>query len=129
MVRPKSEYPTELELEILKILWKKAPLPVRDVREGLKQAGRDLAHTSVITTLNTMVQKGTLARTREGNSLLFSPRFSQEEISGKMLDDVVSRVFEGSASSVVLRLFDQADITPDQLKELRTLINRKLKGQ
>ncbi|MFM7723925.1 MAG: BlaI/MecI/CopY family transcriptional regulator, partial [Bacteroidota bacterium] len=42
---------------ILKILWQHSPLPVRDVRDALAEQGRDLAHTSVITTLNTMVGK------------------------------------------------------------------------
>ena len=54
-----SENPTELELEILKVLWKKSPLPVRDVRAGLEaDAGRTLAHTTVITMLNIMHRKG-----------------------------------------------------------------------
>ena len=47
MARPASEYPTELELQILKLLWEKSPRTVRDVRDALAENGRDLAHTSV----------------------------------------------------------------------------------
>ena len=51
MARPKSKYPTELELEILKILWKEGELNVRQVREFLAESGRDLAHTTLVTML------------------------------------------------------------------------------
>ena len=61
MPRPASEHPTDLELQILKILWdRETSLTVREIRDALAQDGRDLAHTSVITTLGTMVEKGQL---------------------------------------------------------------------
>lgn len=127
MARPKSEYPTELELEILKILWRHSPLVVRDVRDALAVAGRDLAHTSVITTLNVMVRKKYLRRSMEGNTCLFEPRLTRESTSRQMLGDVVRRVFDGSAKAVVLSLFDCAELNSTDLQELRRLINQKAK--
>ena len=127
MARPKSEHPTELELQILKILWQRSPLPVRDIRQALAETGRDLAHTSVITTLNTMVGKSYLDRQMEGRVCLFRPRVNRRQVSQRMLAHVVKRVFDGSAKDVMLALFRQGDIDPAELKELRTLINRKLK--
>jgi BlaI family transcriptional regulator, penicillinase repressor len=127
MARPKSEFPTELELQILKILWRQSPLAVRDVRDALAAAGRDLAHTTVITTLNVMVRKKYLRRSMQGNACLFSSRLTQEENSQRMLGDVVNRVFDGSAKAVVLSLFDCAELNPSDLKELRRLIDQKAK--
>lgn len=127
MVRRKSSYPTELELSLLKILWERSPLGVRELRDALAEAGRDLAHTTVITTLNVMVKKKYLRRSMQGNACLFSPRVSREEVSQGMLGDIVSRVFDGSAKAVVLNLFDCAEITPAELDELRRLINQKAK--
>jgi BlaI family transcriptional regulator, penicillinase repressor len=127
MARPKSEHPTELELEILKILWQRAPLAVRDVRDALAAGGRELAHTSVITTLNVMTRKKYLRRSMEGNACLFEPRLSRENTSQKMLGDVVRRVFDGSAKAVVLSLFDCAELNSTDLKELRRLIDQKAK--
>ncbi len=125
MARPAAEHPTELELQILKILWERSPLPVRDVRQSLADQGRDLAHTSVITTLNTMVGKQYLSRSMVGNACLFAPTLSREQVSRGMLDDVVERVFDGSAKAVMLSLFESADLHSDDLKELRRLINQK----
>ncbi len=127
MVRPQSSHPTDLELQILKILWEASPLPVRDIRSALSDQGRDIAHTSVITTLNTMFEKGYLKRKKQGNAFLFSPAVAQDDVSQGMLGDLVERVFDGSASAVMLSLFEASDLDEDEVKELRRLFNRKLK--
>ena len=129
MAHPKSKHPTGLELEILKTLWQQSPLPVRDVRSALAAAGRNLAHTSVITTLNTMVRKKYLRRWMQGNACLFAPRLSREEVSHRMLGDIVNRVFDGSAKAVVLGLFDCAELSAVDLIELRRLVNQKAKDR
>jgi BlaI family transcriptional regulator, penicillinase repressor len=127
MARPKSEHPTELELEILKILWQRSPLAVREVRDALAEAGRDLAHTTVITTLNVMTRKRYLRRSMEGNACLFEPRIGRQQALRGMLGDVVNRVFDGSAKAVVLSLFDCAELDSTDLEELRRLIDQKVK--
>lgn len=127
MARPAAEHPTELELLILKVLWERSPLPVRDVRQALADGGRDLAHTSVITTLNTMVAKTYLRRSMDGNACLFSPRVSRDDVSRRMLGDVVMRVFDGSARAVLLSLFESAELNQADLQELRRMLNRKAK--
>lgn len=130
MARPESEHPTELELEILKILWDDSPLPVRDVRARLEtQAGRPLAHSTVITMLNIMHRKGFVRRKKDGKSFLFSPRLGKETVAGSIVGDVLSRVFEGSASDLVLNLLETADLDADELAELRKLIARKAREQ
>lgn len=128
MARPGSEHPTELELEILKILWQESPLMVRDVRQRLEvDAGRPLAHSSVITMLNIMVRKGYLRRKRDGKAFWFAPRVAKDRVSGGVLRDVVARLFDGSASAMVLSLLETADLDDEEMKELRRLVNRKAK--
>ncbi len=127
MARPASKYPTELELQILKVLWQQSPLLARDVQTALASCGRDLAKTSIITTLNTMVTKRYLSRKKQGNMYLFTPRITASEVGDRVLGDVVDRVFDGSTSAVLLKLFDVKDIDGDELQELRRIIDRKLK--
>lgn len=127
MPRKASRYPTELELQILKILWQESPLLAREVQAKLEDEGRSLAKTSVITTLNTMFQKKYLSRKKQGNTYLFRPRITAEQVAGQVLDDVVDRVFDGSTAAVMLSLFDAREMNRDELKELRRLIDRKLK--
>lgn len=127
MPRPVSKYPTDLELQILKVLWQQSPLLARDVQAALGEAGRELAKTSVITTLNTMVGKKYLSRKKQGNMYLFTPCISEDQVGNLVLVDVVDRIFDGSASAVMMKLFDVKDLDTDEMRELRNLINRKLK--
>lgn len=130
MARSESEHPTELELEILKVLWRESPLPVRDVRARLEtDAGRPLAHSTVITMLNIMYRKGFLKRKKVGNAFHFSPKDAKDNVTGRMMGDLLSRAFEGSSAALVLNLIETADLDADELDELRRLINRKSKEQ
>jgi BlaI family transcriptional regulator, penicillinase repressor len=130
MARNESEHPTELELEILKVLWTESPLPVREVRSRLADdAGRPLSHSSVITMLNIMVRKGYVRRRKQGKAFLFAPTVERENVAGGFLGDMLARVFDGSSSAMVLNLIETADLDADELAELRRLIGRKAKEQ
>jgi BlaI family penicillinase repressor len=129
MGRPPSKYPTELELQILKILWQQSPLLVRDVQAALARDGRDLAKTSIITTLNTMVEKKYLTRKAQANTYLFAPKITESEVEDRVLGDVVNRVFDGSASAVMLKLFEAHEINEADLQELRRRIEAQLENE
>ena len=127
MARPASPPPTELELEILKILWRQGPSTVRQVREALAPV-RKLAHTSVITTMTIMVDKGYLARDADGGTHTYRARVAARSVRRRMLSDLVRRAFDGSAGALMLHLLDSADLKEDEIKELRRrLKNRKNK--
>jgi len=129
MARPGSYFPTELELEILKILWKSAPQTVSEIRDALAVAGRDLAHTTVITTLGTMVGKGQIEKLEPevGKAFRYIPRVAHSEVSGHMLGDLIDRVFAGSAEAAVQGLFEVTDLDAGEIARLRQLLNRKTK--
>jgi predicted transcriptional regulator len=131
MARSGSEHPTELELEILKVLWSAdGPLPVREVRARLAaQAGRDLSHSSVITMLNIMHAKGYVRRQKEGKAFLFAAKVKRKSVTGGMIGDLLARVFDGSPAAMVLNLIETADLDAEELGELRRLIGRKAKEQ
>lgn len=129
MARPSSDHPTELELQILKVLWDSEPMTVREVRDALERCGRDLAHTTVITMLSTMVDKGQIQKLEplQGKAFRFSPCIERDDVSKGMLGDLVERVFDGSAEAVMLSLFDVKDLNEDELANLRKLLNKKMR--
>ncbi len=129
MAKSTRESPTELELLILKILWVDSPQTARQIRDALVIGGRDLAHTSVITTLQKMVDKRQLSQLDpvEGKAFRFEPLVSDQQVSRGMLGDIVERVFDGSAEAVMLSLFDVAELDDEALKSLRKAFNQKLK--
>lgn len=129
MARPNSEYPTELELQILKVLWDAEPMTVREVRDSLEKSGRDLAHTTVITMLGTMVDKGQIEKLDpiQGKAFRFAPLLQRDEVCRGMLGDIVERVFDGSAKAVMLSLFDVKELDEEEISTLRKLLNKKVR--
>lgn len=127
MARPSSAYPTQLELEILKILWQEGPRTADGLRDALASAdrARELTHSSVSTVVKIMVRKGYIQRTKQGRSFVYEPCVAEQEINRGILGDLVDRVFEGSATTVMLELLETKDLDPDELQEIRRMINRK----
>jgi predicted transcriptional regulator len=128
MARPASKHPTELELAILKILWRDGPSSVRHVRDALVEF-RDLAYTSVMTVMNIMARKKYVRRNKSAGGFVYRPVLTEESAGGSMLDDIVNRVFDGSAVAVVQRLIETADLDAEELAHIRQLIQRKAKEQ
>lgn len=128
MVRPTSKYPTELELQILKILWRLGSASVRQVHEELAPL-RNQAYTSVMTVMNIMTEKDYLTRLRQGSSFIYQARISETQTLDGMLGDLVKRAFDGSAATVMLHLLQTSDLEESELNRLNELINQKLKEE
>ena len=125
MARPASRYPTELELQILKIVWRTGPGTVRQVRDALAEF-RPLAYTTVMTIMNMMTKKGYLGRIKHGPSFIYRPLITERATTRKMLADLKDRAFDGSAATVMLNLLETGELDAAELKELRQLIDRKV---
>ena len=123
-----AKHPTELELEILKVLWNGGPMPVRRVRDGLA-AFRPLAYTSVMTVMNIMVDKGYLARRKADGGFVYRARVRQGATVRRMLRDLVDRAFDGSPAAVMTNLIEADELDARQIRRLRSLIDRKLGEQ
>ena len=116
--------PTKSELEILKVLWQLGPATVRQVRDALAPV-RDLAYTSVMTMMTIMTGKGYVTRTKDGRTFVYRSIYREEKASRNMLQDVVDRLFGGSTTAVMQHLLETSDLDDEELKQIRSLINRK----
>jgi len=123
MPRPKHEYPTPGELEVLKTLWNRGPSTVREVMEVLNRR-RPRAYTSVMSLLAVMTDKGLLKRTPKGRAFVYEPNVARQKTLGGMVHDLLRRAFEGSASALVAHLLDEATPTNEELEEIRKLIEQ-----
>ena len=106
------------------MLWQQGESTVREVRLALVDF-RDLAHTSVMTMMTIMTDKGYLRRVKKGNKYLYTPCVSEEGTSLGMLEDIVKRVFHGSTMAAVVNLLEAGDVDREELAELRKLISKK----
>lgn len=126
-----DETPTKAEFEILKILWDSGgPMRVREVLELMnREAESPRAYTTVMTLMNIMADKGLLQREPDGKAFRYLPARPRERTLKNMLADTLSRVFDGSATALVAQLLDNAKPSPDELKEIRKLIEDYSKSE
>ena len=128
MARPPSKHPTELELEILKVLWQHGPASVRQIQEALSPA-RELAYTTVMTMLTIMTNKKYVRRSKSGPGSVYEAAVAQDDASTNMLQDLVERMFAGSVPAVMQHLLETSDLDAEELKAIRQLISKKQKEQ
>ena len=121
MARPRHKNPTPAELEILQIIWEHGACTVRDVMNILKPA-KPRAYTSVMSLMNVMTEKGMLKAKPKGRAFIYSASISQDKTQSQMLKDILNRVFDGSASSLVTHLLNQAEPDSEELKEIHKTI-------
>jgi len=123
MPRPKNQHPTPGELEVLKILWDQGPSTVREVMEVLNRRRRR-AYTSVMSLLEVMTQKRLLKRRLSGRAFVYEAAADQGRTLGRIVEDVVGRVFEGSASALVMHLLGRSRTSPEELEQIHKLIEQ-----
>ncbi len=105
----------------MKVLWELGPANVQTVRKAVAPK-RKLAYTTVQTVLNLMYRKRKVDRTLENRAYVYFPRVSRREETGLALDDVIDRLFGGSAESLVLSLVENERLSPQELERLKRLV-------
>jgi predicted transcriptional regulator len=111
------------ELEVLKVLWDEGPSTVRQVLQHLRDAGRNVAYTTVLTFLTRLEQKGFVSSDKSGLAHVFRAAVSRERISRSRLRNLVREMYDGAAGSLVLHLVKTERLSADELAELQKLID------
>ena len=106
---------TPLELEIMQVLWENGASTVTEVIPKLKA---ELAYTTVQTMLMVLLRKGKVKRTQEGRAFRYRPVVSRERASGSAVEDLVHRMFGGSAEALLMAMVDTRQISAKELERL-----------
>ena len=106
---------TPLELKIMQVLWIEGPSKVAEVQAALKE---ELAYTTVQTVLNILLRKGQVKRTQEGRAFRYRPVVSREGATGGAVEDLVRRMFGGSAEALLMTMVDARQISANELEQL-----------
>ena len=121
---PVEKLLTEVELELMSIIWKRGEAAVNDVLESLPE-GRHLAYTSVSTILRILEQKEVLKSRKEGRGHVYVPLLRKEDYEAKTVRHVVDKVFDGTPVSLVRQLLSTVALSESELGELRKLLEKK----
>jgi predicted transcriptional regulator len=114
---------TDVELELMNILWGLGEGSVSDVLEHLPP-GRDLAYTSVSTILRILEQKDVLKARKEGRGHIYIPVLKKADYEAKAVKHVVEKVFEGTPVALVRQLLDSGELGKADIEELKALLNK-----
>ncbi len=114
--------PSETEFQVLSVLWRKGPLSARQVLDLLPD-GKKRAYTTVLSILQVMEKKGLVSHQREGLTHIFAPKVSKRQVLRPLLRNLLNNIFGGRPAEAVQHLLDEADISAEELAEVRRLLD------
>jgi predicted transcriptional regulator len=119
MTTPK---PTASELEILHVLWERGPATVREVHDALA-AKKPIGYTSVLKLMQIMTAKGTLRRNEEQRAHVYEAVQPAEKTKRQLAMDVLQRVFDGSASDLMMHALAGQKASKEEIEEMRRMLS------
>jgi predicted transcriptional regulator len=116
---------TELQLEIMSVLWERGEASAADVRQAL---GRPLAQTTVLTILRRLEKRGVVTHRAVGRLFIYRARVDKARAKRSVVSDfadLADRLFGGDRAELVSHLLTESDVDADDLARLRKLIKRR----
>jgi predicted transcriptional regulator len=121
MAKPQDKMLTEVELELMTILWKMGEGSVNDVLTQLPK-DRELAYTSVSTMLRILEQKRVLTTRKEGRGHVYIPVLKKAEYESKTVKHVLERVFDGTPVALVRQLLDSVEVDEKDIAAIKRML-------
>ncbi len=122
MTNEPLQKPTASELEILRVLWERGPSTVREVHAELREK-KDLGYTTVLKLLQIMTAKGSVRRNEDQRAHVYEVCQPATETKRQLVGDVLQRVFQGSASELMIHALEGRRTSKKELEELRRLLD------
>jgi predicted transcriptional regulator len=114
----------EREAELMEVLWERGPSSVAEVQESLKDP---LAYTTVLTMLRKLEAKGYVRHAAEGRAHRFEAAVARDAARSSALRDLARKLFKGSTELLLSHAVADDELTPEQVKRIRLLLNRASK--
>ena len=122
MKQSPPQKPTASELEILRVLWTRGPSTVREVHDALGEK-KAIGYTSVLKFLQIMTAKGTVRRNETQRAHVYEACLPAEQTKRQLASDMLQRVFEGSASQLMMHALAGSKSSPQEIEELRHMLD------
>ena len=122
MPRSRSPALTDAEARVMSVLWSLKTAAVADVVEALSTKESAPSYSTVQTILRILETKGYVTHDKVARAFVFRPIVDERQARRRALRHLVSRLFEGSRSLLVLNVLDDEELDPAELKQLKKLI-------
>ena len=122
MSNEKNIKPTESELEILQILWRRESATVREVHEELSKT-KTSGYTTTLKLMQIMFEKGIVTRDDSSKSHIYMPALSRKKTQKQFLDKMINGLFSGSSTQLVLQALGNQKASKSELDEIQKYLN------
>lgn len=117
--------PTNSELEILQILWKKSECTVREVNEELsRDRDSDIGYTTTLKLMQIMHEKGLVQRDTAQRTHKYKAIISQKDTSQGILQTMIDTVFNGSAAQLVMQALSNKQSSKEEIKQIKDFLDQ-----
>jgi len=120
-----TENLTDLQLSVMKALWRVGPATLGDIHAALSSDGRALAPTTVATLLQRLSAQGWVKHKKRGRQFVYRALVDEKAAADSVLERVLSAFFGGKVSALAAQLLESEQLSPEELQEMRKLIERK----
>ena len=129
MSEKKSHNLSAGNFEIMKLVWEKGEVTVKDVFEAINAARDDeIGISTVKVQVNRLRKYGWLKRRKKNKNYYYSAVHGKDKAVGDMVKDFKTRVFNGSNINMVKFLLERSDVTREEINSLRHLLDQYEKG-
>lgn len=118
--------PTEAELDILGVLWKRESATVREVYDVLSEH-KSVAYTTILKLMQIMNQKGLVGRDTQAKTHVYHSKLLQKEAQKNSVGNLLDKIFDGSAKLLILQTLESKPISADEMKEIRKILKQSEK--
>src|SRR3954470_12652542 len=125
MGRPPAKDLTERELEVMHVFWSQGEATAAAARDRLAGSGLDRTYTTIANLVRGLHEKGFLSQVNAERPFVYRAVRSYEDVSGRLLGDLLQRVFRGSRAQLLCRLVEQRELSDEE----RDLLRQVLKEQ
>lgn len=125
MARPPAKDLTERELEVMHVFWSEGEATAAEARDRLEANGLGRTYTTIANLVRGLHEKGFLRQINAERPFVYRAAKSHEDVSGRLLGDLIDRVFRGSRSQLLCQLLGQKPLTAEE----RAALERILEGR
>jgi BlaI family transcriptional regulator, penicillinase repressor len=125
MGRPPAKDLTERELEVMHVFWRHGEVTAALARDHLASSGLDRTYTTIANLVRTLHDKGYLTQVNDERPFLYRQAKSYEDVSRRLLGDVIDRVFRGSRAQLLYRLVEERKLTAEERAVLEKIVKEQ----
>jgi predicted transcriptional regulator len=127
---PEAELPrpTDAELEILKVIWRRGPSTVREVFEAFGES-KTTGYTTVLKLMQIMAEKGLVVRDESERAHRYEAAAREDETQRRLVGDLLRKAFDGSAKKLVMQALSTERATSSELDEIRRMLDELERGE